>query len=218
MSNHMHKIGEKYSTDKISSHKYHLIYDFFFQSLYNQSGSLLEIGIQKGESLRMWHELFKNMNIYGVDMDNYSISDIQKQGDNLDRLTLLSNIKQGENIDHLDKVDIPELRIVIDDASHYPPHQIETFNNLFPRLENGGLYIIEDIETSYWTAGRKLYGNSMNYGVGSNGSTVEIFKGVVEGINNKNSKIYREQFIPQVIQEYIMSVVFALNCIIVIKK
>ena len=218
MSNHMYEIGKNYSTDKISGHKYHLIYDFFFKSLYNQTGSLLEIGIQKGESLRMWHELFANMNIYGADMDSFSINDIQKQGDKLDRLTLLSNIKQGENIDELDKVDIPELRIVIDDASHYPPHQIETFNKLFPRLESGGLYIIEDIETSYWVDGRKLYGNTMNYGVGSNGSTVEVFKGVIEGINNKNSKIYRENFIPQSIQENIMSVVFGLNCIIIIKK
>lgn len=43
------------------------------------------------------------------------------------------------------------LFLIIDDGSHIPEHQILTFDKLFPILLKGGTYIIEDIETSYWT-------------------------------------------------------------------
>jgi hypothetical protein len=39
---------------------------------------------------------------------------------------------------------------VIDDGSHRPPHVIRSFGILFPMLVDGGLYVIEDIQTSYW--------------------------------------------------------------------
>merc|ERR1719510_2493776 len=42
------------------------------------------------------------------------------------------------------------MRTVInnDDGSHYPGHQIISFQQLWPKLRPGGLYVIEDIETS----------------------------------------------------------------------
>src|SRR4051794_15880203 len=42
--------------------------------------------------------------------------------------------------------------IVVDDGSHQPPHVIESFQILFPMLVDGGVYVIEDIQTSYWPA------------------------------------------------------------------
>ena len=40
--------------------------------------------------------------------------------------------------------------IVLDDGSHIGRHQIATFETLFPLLPDGGLYLIEDLHTSYW--------------------------------------------------------------------
>jgi len=40
---------------------------------------------------------------------------------------------------------MPELDIIIDDASHASHHQQKGFLELFPKLKSGGLYIIEDL-------------------------------------------------------------------------
>ena len=41
--------------------------------------------------------------------------------------------------------------IIIDDGSHVVSHQIASFNALFDEaLKPGGIYMVEDLETSYW--------------------------------------------------------------------
>ncbi len=41
--------------------------------------------------------------------------------------------------------------IVLDDGSHVGSHQRTSFETLFPLLNEGGIYLIEDLHTSYWT-------------------------------------------------------------------
>ena len=40
---------------------------------------------------------------------------------------------------------LPKFDIIIDDANHNPKPQFQNFLNLFPRLNKGGTYVIEDI-------------------------------------------------------------------------
>ena len=40
--------------------------------------------------------------------------------------------------------------IIIDDGGHKMHQQIASFNALWPRLSDGGLYVVEDTHTSYW--------------------------------------------------------------------
>ena len=76
-------------------------------------------------------------------------------------------------------------RLVLDDGSHIPEHQITTFNILFSSLlEEGGSYIIEDIETSYWRY-YDCYGYKTCYGLGSSRSLIEAFKLVVDFVNRE---------------------------------
>ncbi|APD47548.1 hypothetical protein KQ302_04030 [Synechococcus sp. CS-602] len=43
------------------------------------------------------------------------------------------------------------VHLIVDDGSHFPPHQLSSFSILFDQLlRPGGLYIFEDVETSYW--------------------------------------------------------------------
>ena len=67
--NRLYELGTKYNTDKVFHHEYHDIYDFFLKQFYNAPGAMLEIGIQNGNSLNMWLELFPNAHIYGMDID-----------------------------------------------------------------------------------------------------------------------------------------------------
>ena len=41
--------------------------------------------------------------------------------------------------------------IIIDDGGHTMAQQKISFVNLFPAVKNGGMYIIEDLHTSYWS-------------------------------------------------------------------
>jgi 8-demethyl-8-alpha-L-rhamnosyltetracenomycin-C 2'-O-methyltransferase len=43
-----------------------------------------------------------------------------------------------------------EFDVVIDDGGHRMDQQLVSFKTLFPHVKSGGLYIIEDLHTSYW--------------------------------------------------------------------
>jgi len=85
---------------------------------------------------------------------------------------------------------------------------------LFPLLEDGGIYIIEDIETSYWTK-NGLYGYPTNYGYKHPKSIVEIFKNATDCVN----KEFMTQNIETPVQhlDNIKMIAFAYNCIIIEK-
>jgi hypothetical protein len=207
MENRMHTIGVKYDTDKVTHHEYHEMYDFFLKSLYTKEGSMLEIGIDSGKSLKMWLELFPNAHIYGMDIwknysgERYTViqGDQSKEGD----LNTVKNAVEKNNLFYIN-----------DDGSHIPEHQLLTFNTLFPALCEGGVYIIEDVETSYWTK-NGLYGYNTRYGYKHPNSIVELFKDVADSVNsefvrNLSTKIQHH--------EKIGSITFSRNCIIIVKK
>jgi|AntAceMinimDraft_1070359.scaffolds.fasta_scaffold22263_2 hypothetical protein len=82
--------------------------------------------------------------------------------------------KMKEDLGEAERFDV-----IIDDGSHVPWHQIFTLETIFDTwLKPGGLYVIEDIETSYWTSPEaKSYGyDIIDTGVGSPGSAVEKLK------------------------------------------
>lgn len=79
------------------------------------------------------------------------------------------------------KEDLGEERfdVIIDDGSHVPWHQVFTLETIFDEwLKPGGLYVIEDTETSYWDHYRaRIYGyDVLDAGNGKRGSSVEKMK------------------------------------------
>jgi hypothetical protein len=149
------KIGLKYGTDKVSSHRYHEVYPEIFEKLSGKVINLFEIGIDEGKSLKLWKEFEPNSNIFGMDIDFEIMNDDVK-------------IFKGDqsNIEDLNRIiqQIPECNIIIDDGCHIPNVQIKTFNHLFKNLlSDGGFYVIEDIECSYWDPLDSLYGYEIGY-------------------------------------------------------
>jgi len=120
------------------------IYDRHFADFRDQSINILEIGVLKGGSMRLWEKYFPNANIYGIDIDEeckqYE-SDRTKifigdQGD----VSFLRNVKAK----------IPRIDIIIDDGSHRAKDQKITFEEMYYHLRMPGVYLIEDIEMNYW--------------------------------------------------------------------
>lgn len=123
---------------------YYAEYDLNFQEYRNKPIKLLEIGIQKGGSLYMWREYFPNAKIVGVDIDE-ECKQFEGEG-------IKVYIGDQENADFLLELERKEgtFDIVIDDGGHTMKQQITTFKTLFPLLAEGGMYVIEDLHTSYW--------------------------------------------------------------------
>ena len=143
----------KYGTDKqFSQHDFSTKYEFFFEKMRNDKFSIFEIGVCEGASHKVWKEYFPHATTYGIDI-NPNCKQYQE-----DRI----HIEIGSQIDQsfLEEFikNMPNLRIIIDDGSHIIPHQYMTFELLFPKLEEGGFYCIEDTHTSY--SKNPIYDNS----------------------------------------------------------
>ena len=120
---------------------------------------LVEIGISHGGSLQVWkHFLGSKVKIYGIDNKIQTFYTEDQIIDNYfaDQL----------DIESLKKVPIPEIDIFIDDASHISKGQINTFEVFFPCMRSNGLYIVEDIGTSYredYGGGFRKYDSFIEY-------------------------------------------------------
>jgi hypothetical protein len=119
-----------------------------FERLRNEPMTIFEIGIKKeGGSVKLWHDYFPKARIVGLDLEKRVFKDhprvVARAGDQSDPAVLNSIIAE-----------FAPFGIVIDDGSHVPEHQILGFETLFPHIRDGGLYVCEDIHTSYRHTGR----------------------------------------------------------------
>lgn len=143
-------LAKYFKTDKWGGHRYTPHYQRHFAHLKDRPICLLEIGIggysragAGGGSLRMWKHFFPHGRIHGLDIQDKSFVEESRirtfQGDQSDP-ELLARI--------VAEVGRPD--IIIDDGSHRPEHIIATFGILFPLLADDGIYVVEDLQTSYW--------------------------------------------------------------------
>jgi cephalosporin hydroxylase len=125
-------------------HHYFEIYHRHFQSFRGRSPVVLEIGVFHGGSLQMWRDYFgPGAHIVGLDVDprcrtleEDAISIMT--GDQADR-RFLAEVRQR----------FPHVDIVIDDGGHQMQQQIVSFEELYPHLQPHGIYLCEDIHTSF---------------------------------------------------------------------
>lgn len=138
------ELATTHETDKGPlGHHYTKYYSQFFEPLRKNPINLLEIGIFKGGSLRMWEEYFPEGYIHGID-----IIDCKKY--NSDRI-ITHILDQSQKIDLISFGNkwSQYFNIIIDDGSHVSSDMILTFEMLFPHLKTGGYYILEDILWDY---------------------------------------------------------------------
>ena len=171
------EIGKKYPSSKNIS-GFIQLYEKYFTSLKNLKINILEIGIENGDSLRIWREFFPNANICGIDIDkkNFKIENVDiLQGDQSNQLFLKSVIDKYKNFD-----------IIIDDGSHQSKHIITSFKFLFPFLNDNGIYVVEDLQTSYFPR----YGGS-RINLKKKNSSMNFIKSLTDSINyEKNNRPY----------------------------
>lgn len=143
----LNDIGLKHDADK-SSRLHHYL-DFYQKHLPGRdfSGRLLEIGVMDGLSMKMWAEYYPNAEIVGIDikpdMASYMHNSDWQVPESVKLIT--ADATAPLQLKPLGKFDI-----IIDDGSHYMSHQQRSFELLYySQLNKGGIYIIEDLWTSY---------------------------------------------------------------------
>ena len=129
-------------------HHYFAIYHETLAGLRDRPIRLLEIGVDRGGSLRMWHDYFAEGSvIVGIDIDVSCLDAADPDRDIHVRIADQSDPSQLLTIaDEFGPFDI-----VIDDGGHTAGQQIGSFKALYlDHLTAYGRYVVEDTHTSYW--------------------------------------------------------------------
>ena len=135
MQRHLDAIGVRQGTDLSSLGWDHLgAWERFLAPLRDQAFDLLQIGVGTGASLRTWREWLPEARLVGLDP----------------RRIILDPPVAGCAIVHGNQTDLAvqqsllrdyRFRLIVDDGSHHPDDQVQTFQLLFPWLEPDGVYI-----------------------------------------------------------------------------
>jgi hypothetical protein len=118
-----------------------------------QAMRILEIGVYKGASLRLWKQYFDDPECVLVGIDIHpSCAQFDSPRENV-------HVRIGSQADaaFLDAVtrEFGPFDIIMDDGSHHTSHMIASFNHLFASaLKDDGIYLAEDLHANYWTPWR----------------------------------------------------------------
>ena len=168
-------------------HKWLHYFDIYHRHFAGHRGkaiTLVEFGVFHGGSLQMWKHYFgPKARIVGVDInpDCASLAEEQVEiriGDQSDRVFLRSLA------DELGAIDI-----LIDDGGHMMRQQIATFEETFPAVAHGGVYLVEDLHTSYWPEYGGGYGRPLPLDFRwAPRSFIEYSKNLIDGLNAWHSR------------------------------
>ena len=221
----LHKLLKEAGSDKAGHHGYTRFYDPLFEPLRTYPTRLVEIGVEEGKSMRAWQKYFSNhqSHVFGIGYGNWQTELVIRCEDALQTKTGAA-VGLGPPCDlyHGDQASNAFLNtflkrtggrfdIVIDDGSHVPDHQRITFESLWPAVVPGGLYAIEDVETSYWDQNSSIY----EYSLRGQRSIVEHMKAVADAINREFTG--GESPLPAVYND-VGTITFAHNLIVLRKQ
>ena len=174
------------------------LYDSILRYFKAKPIRLLEIGIFKGESVKMWQACFPKAEITGLDIDPKCKKYRSKR----------INIIIGDQLDVQLIKSLGSFDIIIDDGGHLPAQVMGSFDILYPQLSAGGWYILEDMHGAY-------------------NSTVVASDRLGAHVKRNNGKDGKADFfkeilgcavVPHMLGEYPISEMRCLNNIVAIKK
>lgn len=178
---YLDKLAVDAGTDKSSAfHDYTKIYAQYLDALKTNPIKFLEIGIYKGNSVKLWESYFPKAELHFIDIEPTHIEYQSTRSH-------YHFINQGDStkLDQLAQSIKGDFDVIIDDGGHQAKEQIICFQTLFPYLKSGGLYIIEDLHAAY-------VGKLINYGkicIPTTGSSscMDYLKNLLDDLNYATS-------------------------------
>jgi len=163
-------LAKAHGTDKSSDiHNYCVKYEKYLPFNRYDKLNILEIGVLDGKSLLTWKDYFYRSNILGVDIN----PDCKKYEE--DRIFVEIGSQADDKFLNKISNEYGPFDFILDDGSHMNEHVIYSFETLFQYVKYGGVYVIEDIGTSYW----KEYGG----GFREPQTSMEYFKKLADDVN-----------------------------------
>jgi len=153
---------------------YFEVYDRHFSRYRGKDLVLVEIGVFQGGSLQMWKNYFGDkVKVYGIDI-NPNCKQVEEEN-----ISILIGSQSDREFLRTVKQTIPPIDILIDDGGHTMRQQIVSFEELFDHVKPDGVYLCEDIHTSY----------NMHYGGGykRKGTYIEYSKNFIDYLNAYHS-------------------------------
>ena len=150
-NNDLQLLGQRYPTDKMG-HGYLKIYQDFLEPRRTERLNFVELGVYWGASMMMWRDFFSHAMLVGVDIQfsNEMVAFFNNTRTNVDFFSAdsadphlsksLENFFTANGRDGFD--------VVIDDASHLQYDMMKSLGNIYPSMNSGGIYIIEDMCTA----------------------------------------------------------------------
>lgn len=134
------------------------VYDREFSRFRSRPITFLEIGIFKGGSIPMWKSYFSDdSTLVFADID----PDCTRHAEPGTRVEI------GNQADPAFLASLAEkygpFDVVLDDGSHLCPHQIKSFEGLWPHMADRSIYVVEDCHSSYWPGFGGGYRNEASF-------------------------------------------------------
>ena len=137
-------------TDKNTTHSYLDLYQELLSSRKYSAKSVLEIGIHRGGSIKLWYDFFPNATIHALDI--LHLNEIPNDLKNNDRIQLYTSTNAYDEI--FFKKTFIDKNIKCDFMLDDGPHTLETqkeFIRLYSQLmTDDGILIIEDVQSIDW--------------------------------------------------------------------
>jgi cephalosporin hydroxylase len=145
------------------------IYEKYFSQYRGKPVNMLEIGISHGGSLQLWKKYFgAHVHVYAIDI-NPDCKKLQEEN-----TTIFIGSQTDKEFLQQVSDQIPAVDFIIDDGGHTMEQQIVSFEMLYMKVKEGGVYIVEDTHTSYW--------DQFHGGLRNPGTFIEKSKGLVDSL------------------------------------
>ena len=165
------RIAAGHDTDKGGA--YTRAYHGLLKDVRDQPLRLLEIGLYNGGSLRMFRDYLPEATLHGIDIDPRCLAYQDEIPNTQVRLLDQANPTALEAfIDELGGA----YDLILDDVGHTMEQQLVSFETLWPHVTPGGVYVIEDIGTSYFVE----YGGKP---LGQAGTSMALCKHLADAVN-----------------------------------
>ncbi len=160
------EMAKEAGTDKSSQfHDYMHMYAHEFTRFKDLPIRFLEIGLWEGSSAKLWENYFPKAELHFIDISLDAVK-FKSGRSHYHRY----NQEDPEDLQRFLEVVPGPFDIIVDDGGHTARQQLTSFSFLFPRVSSGGIYVIEDLHSSYWG------------GTGP-GSTIHFLKALIDQVN-----------------------------------
>jgi hypothetical protein len=133
-------------SDKGDVHSYLPVYETLLAP-YRPGCKLLEIGLFKGDSMRLWEAYFPCGEIHGIDLCDQPIdgmADLRPMIAEGTHNIILMNANDPVQVEQ--HFGTSKFDVIIEDSSHAESEQLSIYRNFRDKLAPGGMYVIEDVQ------------------------------------------------------------------------